>query len=229
MRNKFGFLILILFGLLISCSHRQQSATLKFSGTLELTEYSLGSKIPGAIASLGVNEGDQVKAGQVIATLDRYEQAKKDYERTAMLFKQGGTTAQALEYAALARDDQAIISPVDGIVLVKVHEVGETVAAGGVIVVIGDTNNFWIKIYVPEGVINKIQLQQPATLHFDGIKESSPGHISYISPKAEFTPRNVQTHEERITQTFAVKVALDNPSASLHPGVAADVTIKTDK
>jgi HlyD family secretion protein len=209
----------------LGCDPMNQS---KFSGTLEVTEHALGVKVPGRIATLTVEEGDEVKAGQVLATLDRYEQVKKDHERSQNLLNEGGTSQQTLEYAALSLDDQQVISPIDGIVLVKVHEVGETVSAGAPVVVIGDRSKLWVKIFVPEGRINTIQVGQPARLSFDGVKEKFKGHVSFIAPRAEFTPRNVQTQEERITQAFAVKVTLDTPRDFLRPGVAADVVLESE-
>lgn len=198
---------------------------LTLSGTLEMTEHSLGARVPGRLAKLTVDEGQAVKKGELIAMLDRYEQAKKDYERAAQLFKEGGTTEQTLEQAQLVLEDQEILSPVDGVVLLKVREEGEILSAGSTVVDIGDRNQLWVKIFVPEGLISRVRLDQPATLKFDGLKRTFKGHVSYIAPKAEFTPRNVQTAEERITQTFAVKVTLDEKEDYLRPGVAVDVDL----
>ena len=142
------------------------------------------------------------------------------------LVVQGGATEQSREYAALSLDDQQVVSPVDGVVLVKVHEIGETVSAGSPVMVVGDRSKLWVKIFVPEGWINKIHMNQAATLTFDGLKESFKGHVSFIAPQAEFTPRNIQTPEERITQAFAVKIILDESKDYLRPGVAADVVIE---
>lgn len=194
-----------------------------FSGTLEITEHQLGPKASGRVVTLSVEEGDMVKRGDVIATLDRFEQAKKDYERTEKLHAKGGVNLQALEYARLAMEDQMVIAPIDGIVLVKVHEVGESISSGVPVVVLGDHKDQWVKVYVPEGVVNRLQPNQKAVLSFDGLNKRYNGHIRYIANKAEFTPRNVQTPEERVTQAFAVKVVIDDPDLSAHPGVAVDV------
>ncbi len=205
--------------------YKSDHAGLKFFGTLEMTEYSLGARVAGKLTSVTVREGDQVEAGEVMATLDRFEQNQKDYLRTQKLFQKGGTTEQEVERAGLNVEDQRIISPVKGVVLIKVHELGEIVAAGAPVVVIGDRSDLWVKIYIPEGLINKMKLKQSAILHFDGLNESFSGFVNFIAPLAEFTPRNVQTAEERITQTFAVKIKIENPPDYLRPGVAADVTI----
>lgn len=223
-KQLLGFLFVLAI-LSNGCGYNSDSAGMKFSGVLELTEHALGAKVAGRLTTLNTDEGKTVLQGEQIATLDRYEQSQRDYARVENLFKQGGATAQDLEHALLAMEDQRIVSPIDGVVLVKVHEVGEIVPAGSALVVIGDRKSLWVRIYVPEGKINKIQIGQIARLAFDGLKENFKGHVSFIASQAEFTPRNVQTPEERITQTFAVKITLDQAPEYLRPGVAVDVTI----
>lgn len=210
--------------ILSGCEFWNSGSRQTFSGTLEISEHVLGAKTAGRLATLSVDEGSQVKKGDLLATLDRYEQAKKDYERAVTLFNDGGATRQAVEYAQLAVDDQTVVSPVDGVVLVKVREQGEVVGAGSAIVVVGDRSRYWVRIFVPQGAINRLRMEQAAKIKLDGLDESFSGRVSFIASKAEFTPRNVQTAEERVTQTFAVKVTFDNPPDYLRPGVACDVT-----
>jgi multidrug efflux pump subunit AcrA (membrane-fusion protein) len=212
--------------LIVGCSPKPDAFNTKYSGILELTEHVLGARVAGRLSTMTVNEGDQVRVHQVLGTLDRYQQAKKDYERTMDLFSKGGATAQAVEYAKLVMEDQQIMSLTKGVVLVKAAEIGETLQAGAGVVVVGDSSDQWIKVYLPEGLIGQLKLKQQADVTFDGMKKAYQGHISFIATKAEFTPRNVQTEEERVTQVFAVKVALDHPDEHIHPGVAADVQFK---
>lgn len=226
MKQFLAFILLVMvFG--SGCGYNSDFAEMKFSGTLELTEHALGAKVVGRLRTVNVDEGQIVKKGEQLATLDRYQQNLRDYQRIKDLLKQGGATQQDLEHAALAMEDQQVVSPIDGVVLVKVYEVGEVVAAGLPVVVIGDRKSLWVKIYVPEGQVNKIRMGQEARLSFDGLKETFKGRVSFIASVAEFTPRNVQTAEERITQTFAVKVTLDDAPQYLRPGVAVDVSIET--
>ena len=72
-------------------------------------------------------------------------------------------------------------------------------------------------------------MNQKARIQVDGVDKELTGHVTFIDTQAEFTPRNVQTPEERATQTFAVKIGLENPPQALHPGVAADVYFKKEK
>jgi multidrug resistance efflux pump len=224
MMSRRWIVIMLLLAVCTGCERMMGDRT-KFSGTLELDEHAIGAKASGRLSTMTVDEGSEVKKGQLLATLDRYEQAKKDFDRTSALFKEGGVNQQTLEYAQLALEDQEIVSPVDGVILVRVHDLGEVVTAGAPVVVVGDRAKYWVKIFVPEGIVNRLNMNDPAQINLDGVRESFNGHISFIASKAEFTPRNIQTTEERVTQTFAVKVTIDNPPANLRPGVACDVKI----
>src|SRR5437879_7444505 len=120
-------LLIVVAILLTGCGNARQHV---YSGTLELTEHSVGARVAGRLTTLRVDEGDRVKKGQLIGTLDRAEQTEKDYRRAQSLFETGGATRQALENAQLARDDQRVVSPVDGVILVKAREPGEIVSQG---------------------------------------------------------------------------------------------------
>jgi multidrug resistance efflux pump len=190
---------------------------------MEMTEHVLGVKEAGRLTTLNVKEGDAVKKGQLLATFDRFEQDKKDYARLGVLYKNGGADQQSLENAQLTMEDQQVVSPLNGIVLVKSAETGEIIPAGGGVVVIGDPFDQWVKIFVSEDLMHHLTIGQAATISVDGSDKTYKGRVSFIADKAEFTPRNVQTPEERVTQTFAVKITVDDADENLHAGVAADV------
>ncbi|MDE2027179.1 MAG: efflux RND transporter periplasmic adaptor subunit [Candidatus Omnitrophica bacterium] len=209
--------------LIAGCSQPKGITEMTFSGTMELTEHVLGAKVAGRLTTLSVDEGDHVSKGQLLATLDRFEQDKKDYERLRVLYQSGGADQQSLEHARLKMEDQEIVSPLDGVVLVKDVETGETLPEGGGVVVIGDIKDQWIKVYVSENLVHQLTLGQPADIKVDGALKPYRGRITFIAAKAEFTPRNVQTPEERATQTIAVKITVDHPDENLHAGVSADV------
>jgi len=209
--------------LICGCSQQKDIMKMTFSGTMELTEHVLGAKVAGRLTTLNVDEGDIVKKGQLLATLERFEQSKKDYERVNVLYKNGGANQQTLEYALLTMEDQEVVSPIDGIVLVKDVETGEILTAGGGVVVIGDPRDQWLKIYVSEDMVHQLAINKQASIFVDGGRHPYKGHVTFIADKAEFTPRNVQTPEERVTQTIAVKITVDDPDEYLHAGVSADV------
>ena len=217
-------LIVLLVGILIGgCSGKKDFKQMTFSGTMEMTEHVLGVKAAGRLVNIFVKEGDQVHKGQLLASFDRFEQNKKDYARVGVLYKNGGITQQSLENAQLAMEDQEVISPLNGIVLVKSAEAGEIIPAGGGVVVVGDPTDQWVKIFVSEDLMHHLSINQTARIVLDGDNKPYKGHVTFIADKAEFSPRNVQTPEERVTQTFAVKITVDDADQNLHAGVAADV------
>jgi len=219
-------MMMIMTLVMTGCSQPKDIRNMTFSGTMELTEHVLGFPVAGRLTSLNVDEGSLVKKGDLLATLDRYAQSKKDYERSQVLYQNGGANQQSLEYAQLTLQDQEIVSPINGVVLVKDVETGEVVPQGGGVVVIGDPQDQWVKVYVPENLVHQLSLNQPAAILVDGAQSPYNGHVTFISDKAEFTPRNVQTPDERATQTIAVKITVDQPDANLHAGVFADVRFK---
>jgi HlyD family secretion protein len=221
--------ILILLGLAawgVSAQRKRAAREKFFSGTLEYTEHMVGARVAGRLSEAPFEEGDAVAKGQVLARLDRYGQAKRDLDRAERLHGKGGVTDQALEQAQLALDDQEVRSPIDGVVLSKVREAGEVVPAGGAVAVLGEDRAPWVRVYVPEDRISALRVGQTATLRFDGTDKTVKGRVSVLSPKAEFTPRNAQTPEDRATLTFAVKIVLDGNDPALKPGLAADVSFE---
>ncbi len=197
-----------------------------FSGTLEYTEYNIGPSVSGKLEQVHFEEGENIHKAQLLATLERHDQAQRDYQRLVQLAKNGGATEQAVEQAKLFWTDQKITSPIEGVILIQVHQAGEVVAAGSPVAILGDTQKPWVKIFIPEGEINLVKINQTAWLKFDGVDQKIKGHVHYISPQAEFTPRNVQSTEERILQTFAVKIILDDKADFLRPGISADVHLE---
>ncbi len=122
--------------------------------------------------------------------------------------------------------DTVIYSPVNGVVLKKNNEKGETVSTGMPVFTIGDIENPWIKVYVRETSIGMVKLGQKAVITVDSYPgKSYEGRVTYISSEAEFTPKNVQTREERVKLVFGVKVSVKNVNGELKPGMPADVKI----
>lgn len=123
--------------------------------------------------------------------------------------------------------DTVLYAPMAGIVLRKNVEVGETVGAGTPVFTIGDLKNPWIKVYVKEDKLGLVKLGQKATISVDSYKgKTYEGTVTYISSEAEFTPKNVQTHEERVKLVFGVKVRVKNINDELKPSMPADVRIE---
>jgi HlyD family secretion protein len=124
--------------------------------------------------------------------------------------------------------DAALTSPVAGLVTQKLADAGETIAPRTPVVAIADLDRPWANVYIDEPMVGRLRLGQAATLRPDGGGAAMEGTITFISPKAEFTPRNVQTAEERSKLVYRVKVAVDNRQGTLKQGmpVEADIPLR---
>lgn len=134
--------------------------------------------------------------------------------------------AVAEEEADLA--DLVIRAPTGGTVVARPASLGEVVAPGMAIVDLADLDRLFVKVYVPEAQIGQVRLGLPAMIHCDAFPDRPVrGTVGFIAARAEFTPREVQTPEERVKTVFAVKVRLDeNPDHRYAPGMPADVVIR---
>lgn len=134
---------------------------------------------------------------------------------------------QRLKEAQADLNETKIYSPADGVILSRPVEVGEVVNPGTVLYVIVDLNKLYVKVYVPEPDIGKLKLGLPARVYIDAYPERFfNGKITKIYKQAEFTPKNVETKQERVKLVFGVEVSVDNPEGLLKPGMPADVVIK---
>jgi len=202
------------------------------------------------IAKIDVPEAEaalkNAKAAESAAS-SRYENLNTDFERTSALFEEGLVSNQqydnaktlrdgskdayiqaqaAVESAMVAIDNATITAPVDGTVLVRAVRAGELVSAGSTIVTLGDLKTLELKIYVGEKEVGKIDLGDKVMISVDSFpREIFYGTVKYISSKAEFTPKNIQTKEERVNQMFEVKVNIVNADLKLKPGMPADAVI----
>jgi HlyD family secretion protein len=112
-----------------------------------------------------------------------------------------------------------ITSPSDGIILRKVAEPGEVLLQGGVIGVMINPDDIHIKTYLPEKYIGKVQMNMKAEIVTDAYPDNPfTGYVCYISDKAEFTPKEVQSYEERVKQVFAAKICFSNRDKSTGGG-----------
>lgn len=123
--------------------------------------------------------------------------------------------------------DSYIIAPASGAVTHKPVEVGELITAGSVVVKIARLEKMELRIYVSETELGKVKLGGTADIVIDTYPDKTyPGKIVYVSPVAEFTPRNVQTKDERTKLVFGVKLEVENPDGELKSGMPADAFLK---
>jgi membrane fusion protein YbhG len=186
---------------------------------------------------------------QVQATQVRLNEAERDLKRSRALLGGGAIGQETYDKAlvaqkvALADDAQAraqvtaleavlanmqVRASFDGIVSVRHHEPGEVVSAGTPILTVMNPNDRWVRIYIAENRLGALQLGEKASIATDTYPHKRyGGKIIYVASQAEFTPKNVQTTEERVKLVYAVKVRVtDDPNFELKPGLPADVYLE---
>jgi HlyD family secretion protein len=136
--------------------------------------------------------------------------------------------AEAALRAIQAHVDKLIlVSPIDGIVLSRLVEPGEVVAPGVPLITLGSLDDLTITVYIPENQYGVIKLGHKALVRVDSFPgQTFEATVVRIADQAEFTPRNVQTQEERQTTVYAIKLSVDDPEGKLKPGMPADVVFE---
>ncbi len=132
----------------------------------------------------------------------------------------------ALDRLQVLQDKLTITAPVGGLVLERSIHRGELAAPGGTLLTLGDLDEVTLTVYVPVGRLGHVQIGQEVEVRVDSFPERPfTGTVVAIAQEAEFTPRNVQTQEERVNMVFAVDVEIPNPDHVLKPGLPADAVI----
>jgi HlyD family secretion protein len=152
--------------------------------------------------------------------------AKED--EVAALERQRDQAEAALEEAQTILADLTIVAPTNGTITTRMIDVGEVVAAGAPLLELVDLDHLYLKVYVPEVLIGKLRLDLPARIYTDAFPDQPfEATVRYIASKAEFTPKEVQTPDERVKLIYAVKLYLtENPDHRLTPGLPADAVIR---
>jgi len=308
--NRIAAACLILTAWLITGCREEEKERFTGSGIIEATEIRIGSELMGRIVELSVREGDVVKNGMVLASIDverlrlqhaaarigldeldwnekildneidaaleavrqaetALEKIRTSRNRIANLFDEKAATQDQLDTAETERElaesrlraarirveglrtkerslatarekikanlaviesqieDGTIVCPADGIVLDTFVEAGETIGPGMPVCTVADLSTVRLMIFVGERDLGKLKVGGAATVHIDSYPDRSfPGTVTWISQKAEFTPKNVQTKESRIDLVYAVKISIDNDEGIFKIGMPADASIE---
>lgn len=274
------------------------------NGRLEATEYDVATKLPGRVVEVLAQEGDTVKAGQILARLDtaeldarlkqaqaqveqarqnkNYTQAvvkqhesevslaKKNFERSNNLYvnnnislvqlQQNETALATLKAVLLASkaqvigadsainaliaqtqtieanlNDSILYSPVEGRVLYKLVEPGEVIGAGGKILTILDLNDVYMTIFLPTFQVGRVKIGSEARIKLDAFPDTIiPAKVSFVSPDAQFTPKEIETQAEREKLMFRVKVKIDadllkSGTYQINSGVPGEAYVRLDE
>ena len=177
----------------------------------------------------------QVARSTLVKTRKELAQAELGWKRirakedeVAALERQRDQFEAALNEVESVLADLTIRAPANGTVTTRMVDLGEVVTAGTPLFEIVDLDRLYLKVYVPEIQIGKIRLDLPARIHTDAFPDQPvEATVRYIASKAEFTPKEVQTPDERVKLIFPVKLYLKaNPDHRLTPGLPADAIIR---
>ena len=205
------------------------------------------------VAKLKTDELSKIRdnaAGALKVAEYEYALAEIDYHRAQNLLNAGATTTQkrdqaktkadslkadieklkaSLDLAQTRLDFTSLVSPLDGYVLVKSAMPGEVVQIGAPVFSAVDLDNLWVTAYINETDLGRVKLGQKADVQTDTYRgKKYNGRVSFISAQTEFTPKYIQTSEERVKYVYRIKVRVDNSSLDLKPGMPADAYIMAE-
>jgi HlyD family secretion protein len=231
-------------------------STDRFQGYVEGEFVYVASPLAGQLDTLSVQRGQQVTAGQPLFALDETaEKAARDmaeaalvlseaeYKRQTELLRRGPASAQDYDRARSTRDQdrqrltqaqwnfdqKKQAAPQAGLVYDTLFRQGEWVAAGKPVVVLLPPQNIKVRAFVPEPRVGLIHYGDPVEVTVDGVEKPFIGKVSYISPRAEYTPPVIYSRESRQKLVFMVESVFDpQVSVSLHPGQPVDVKFKAE-
>lgn len=316
---KYINLALLFLILLTGCTKKEDDGVITSTGTIESVNVTVSSKVSGQIKSINIKEGDKVKAGDLLLTIDHdlldiqlrqaqsgvdlaqaqfnlvkngatkndiriqgdlveqarvnLDAAKLEKDRAENLLKENSITRQQYDNAVSRYDlaatqyktaqdnltkiknisrpediesaranlnkaisaydllkknieDCSVYAPVNGIISKKFVEQGEIINPQSSLLKISDLETVNLMIYVSETELGKVKLNETADVTVDSYKDKVyKGKVIFISPEAEFTPKNIQTKDERTKLVFGVKLEIANPQFDLKPGMPADAKL----
>ena len=247
-RTPFVAISLAMVAFLSSCG---DPSTDRFQGYVEGEFVYVASPLAGQLDTLSVQRGQQVTAGQPLFSLDETaEKAARDmaeaalvlseaeYKRQSELLRRGPASAQEYDRARSARDqDRQRLTQAQwnfdqkkqaaqqaGLVYDTLFRQGEWVAAGQPVVVLLPPQNIKVRTFVPQARVGSIHHGDPVQVTVDGVEKPFIGKVSFISPRAEFTPPVIYSRESRQKLVFMIESVFDpGVSVNLNPGQPVDV------
>ncbi len=164
----------------------------------------------------------QAQADEALARGNALEPERLEKERVVVQAQLVQAQA-AVETLRQTIKEATVAAPVTGRVLSRNINPGEVVSAGTSVLTVADLEHLWMRAYIPEASLGQVKLGQKVAVEVDAFPgRPFVGRVTFISDKAEFTPKTVQTKDERTKLVFRIKASLDNPDQQLKPGMPAD-------
>lgn len=246
-------------------SFAKKNESIILYGNVEIRQVNLGFRVGGRLSNLNFEEGEIIKKGELLATLDeepilnKLNQAKAQlkvarvkkeniellYNRNIELCRNNVISKQKCdditaskkevnanyEYvksifdeAERAYNDCKLFSPNNGVILVRVQEVGSMLSPGTPVYILSLNDKMWVRAYINEKELGKVKSGSKAVIYTDSGKIYN-GHIGFISPVAEFTPKNIETTSLRTDLVYRLRIIIDDADDYLKQGMPITVTI----
>lgn len=243
------------------------SGVITLYGNIDIRQVNLAFRTSGRVETLKFEEGEVIKKGALLATLDnkpilnKLNQAKAQleiaevqmrnaniyFDRNKELCKKNAISKQQCDDIKLKKDqadsnfkyakavvddinttyeDCNLYAPSSGVILVRVQDEGTIVNAGTPIYTLSLNDEMWAKVYIQETELGKIKIGSPAEIYTDSTEKVYKGHVGFISPVAEFTPKNIETTSLRTDLVYKVKIVIDDADDYLKQGMPITVKIK---
>ena len=169
--------------------------------------------------------GTAFKQSEAILQRDRALNAARAHDIEVARANRRAASEQ-LRLARILLGYTVLRAPFAGVILVRHAELGEVMLPGTPVVTLADLDHVWLRAYVQETDLGRVRWGQEAIIRTDTYPDRRyAGRISFISSKAEFTPKSVETHAERVTLVYRIRIDVENPAHELKPGMPADATI----
>ena len=200
------------------------------SGEIKGNSAELSPKTIGVIDWEGVKEGNRVSRGQVIAKLDNYDTAKRDYESTRSLFHKGFATKQQLDLSRVQYESSCFISPINGIVTLVAYDVGESVSPGMTVFQIVDPKSAYSEVQIDESDIGDVRNGQEVRVFADAYPSGTfNGKLSNIGQEAELKKIGGRIKLDEEDKIFRARVDINDPEYKLKIGMTINADIITEK
>ena len=218
---------------------QKRNAAFYYAGTIEATKVDVPARLASVIATRHVAEGDQVAKDAPLVSLAcedlkiQRQLASANLARAIKLRRAGSMPEDAFDEINFRFADLdlklawcTVRSPLTGTVLTNYREAGEWVAPGSKLMTLADLGEVWAYVYAPLGVMAQLKLGEKVAGYIPELSmQKFEGTLVKINEEAEFTPKNVQTREERTRLVYGIKVRFANEKGILKPGMTIEVEL----
>ncbi len=241
MKKKVLMILCLIFAMVgIGSGHwYRRPNNVVYSGTIEATQVDISTQLSSPVSAVMVQEGQEVEEGSLLLLLAcedlkvALEQVKRDWDRAQKLQHDGSISQESYEHAQSKFEEMRvksswceIHSPLKGHIISIYREKGELVLPGQKLLTIADLTQLWSYIYIAAPEMKFASIGKELDAYLPQFDKKIKVTIIHINAQAEFTPKNVQTREERERLVYGIKVQLATSDLKIYPGMSLEVSFE---